>query len=524
MRFASILGMLPTARPRRRRLRELGETPERVVRQYRRELADRSASHGWVHDLPDAEREAFREPGRQILGGVLGFLDAPTPTRGSLAEALTRRPATAAGPQPRRHPGARPTRSHVPPAVPPELGRSPSGAVQTTADLILAARGSSIDCSRCCETPRGEFWQGDPATIAERPTMAQDAVPAVASQRSPSVVAIVAHARTVPSLRREAFAAELATLGEGPGHLVVHTCHRVELYVAPGTFAGPLPEPPAGAQRLEDVAAVRHLISVACGLDSAVVGETQILHQLRGPIAQRGAGRALDPVLDRLFQVSLHAGRIAHGWFTGSPRSLADVALDRIAAAIGPLEGRRILVVGVGRMGRLAAFAAMRRGCSVGVTNRGEERAAQLAREVGGTVVGFGALGDAPDGVIVAIAGRWPVGSGEIDALRGRGVPLVDLSSPPALAADPGPARRALRLGGRPRRRRRPRRARPAAAREPGLQDRPRLLPLDPDARCGAGDPGRRRERRGPPAFRGRLAEPPSSVALGRGPWARRPD
>jgi glutamyl-tRNA reductase len=273
-------------------------------------------------------------------------------------------------------------------------------------------------------------------TIAERPSATHGTLLAVAGLHTPSVVALVAHARTVPSLRREAFAAELANLGEGPGHLVVHTCHRVELYVAPGTFAAPLPDLPAGAERLEDVDAVRHLISVACGLDSAVVGETQVLHQLREPIAERGAGSALDPVLDRLFQVSLHAGRIAHGWFTGSPRSLADVALDRIAAEIGPLEGRRILVVGVGRMGRLAAFAAMRRGCSVSVTNRGEERAAQLAREVGGTVVGFGALGDVPDGVIVAIAGRWPVGPAEIEALRGRGVPVVDLSSPPALAAD----------------------------------------------------------------------------------------
>lgn len=91
-RFArsSILGLLPTTRPRRRRLHELGETPDRVVRQYRRELADRSASHGWVQDLPEAEREAFRQPGRQILGGVLGFLDAPSPEEGesSLADSF----------------------------------------------------------------------------------------------------------------------------------------------------------------------------------------------------------------------------------------------------------------------------------------------------------------------------------------------------------------------------------------------------------------------------------------------------
>jgi len=91
-RFArsSILGLLPSAATPRRRLRELGETPDRVVRQYRRELADRSGSHDWVHDIPEGERESFREPGRRILAGVLGFLDAPTPEEGeaSLAEAL----------------------------------------------------------------------------------------------------------------------------------------------------------------------------------------------------------------------------------------------------------------------------------------------------------------------------------------------------------------------------------------------------------------------------------------------------
>jgi excisionase family DNA binding protein len=91
-RFArsSILGMLPSKPARRRGLHELGETPERVVRQYRRELADGHASSPWVRDLPEADREAFREPGRQILAGVLGFMDAPTPVEGeaSLTEAL----------------------------------------------------------------------------------------------------------------------------------------------------------------------------------------------------------------------------------------------------------------------------------------------------------------------------------------------------------------------------------------------------------------------------------------------------
>ena len=269
--------------------------------------------------------------------------------------------------------------------------------------------------------------------------------PGSSARPQASIQAIVAHARAVPSVERERFARELAALPEAPGHVVIHTCHRVELYSVPGAIGDRLPDPPAGAETLADADAVGHLISVACGLDSAVVGETQILHQLRETVAERQGDRSLDPALDRLFQVALHSGRTAHGWFTGSPRSLADVALDRIAATLPNLDGRRILVVGVGKMGRLAAFAAARRGMSVIVSNRTAERAAALAREVGGRVAPFG--GDdaiAPighlDGVIVAIAGEWMLGPLDLDALDRSQAAVVDLSSPPAVPPELGRA------------------------------------------------------------------------------------
>jgi glutamyl-tRNA reductase len=259
----------------------------------------------------------------------------------------------------------------------------------------------------------------------------------------PTVVALVLHARAVPSLTRETFmkaaaeacAAHLAAGGSGA--FLVHTCHRVELYLAPHAGEGPaIPPLPAGTERLEDVEAVRHLIEVASGLDAAVFGEDQILHQLRVALAERRTAGALEPVLDRLFQSALRAGRQAHAWFDRSPRSLADVALDRIAARVGPVEGRSILVAGCGRMGRLAAFAAHRRGARVVVVNRTDERARALAADVGGHAVPFGVDDVLPslDGAVVALAGPWTLGARDEDRVAAAGVPVVDLSSPPSVS------------------------------------------------------------------------------------------
>lgn len=278
------------------------------------------------------------------------------------------------------------------------------------------------------------------STIPAAPALVPGPAPTLRfDSASPTVVAIAAHARSVPSEAREAFAAAVAALPVDARTIVVHTCHRVEVYVAPGNGPLPdLPEPPAGSLRLVDADAVRHLVAVACGLDSAVFGEDQVLHQLRTCLAERHLAGPLDPVLDRLFHAALRAGRRAHTWFDGSPRSLADVALDRIAREVGALEGRAILVVGAGRMGRLASFASHRRGARVVVTSRTDERAATLAAEVGGKAVAWRSDGDLPPlaGVVVALGGTWAPGPLDTAALLAGTAHVVDLSSPPAAVVD----------------------------------------------------------------------------------------
>ncbi|MDQ5840035.1 MAG: hypothetical protein M3537_02540, partial [Chloroflexota bacterium] len=215
-------------------------------------------------------------------------------------------------------------------------------------------------------------------------------------------------------------------------------CHRVELYVAMAAFGDrELPQLPAQGLRLEDAAAARHLISVACGLQSAVLGEDQVLHQVRQTYASRRAAGQVDPVLDRLFQVALNAGRRAHGWFAGSRRSLGDAALDEIERSAGTLVDQPILIVGAGSMGRLTAQAAIRRGARVILTNRTAERAVALARDVKGQAVAY-ADGTLPPvvGAVVALSGSWPTHPIDAALLVASGAPVVDLSSPPAVQAD----------------------------------------------------------------------------------------
>lgn len=285
--------------------------------------------------------------------------------------------------------------------------------------------------------PREASGAASPAAAGRRA-----ASPAVAGRRAvtdappPSLVALVAQAREVSTAAREAFATELAALARNEAAIVVHTCHRVELYVAlKGLGEGSLPEPPPGAQRLQGIEAARHLVSVACGLDSAVLCENQVLHQLRETLTRRRVEHPLDPTLDRLFQVALQAGRRARSRFGGSPRSLADVALERVEEQAGAPEGQRILVVGAGVMGRLAALAAARQGAEVIVTSRTAERAAALAREVGGRAIPFAGEGAVPllAGAIVALGGTWPLAGEDARGLAESGAIVVDMSSPAAV-------------------------------------------------------------------------------------------
>ncbi|MGY2064750.1 glutamyl-tRNA reductase [Blastococcus sp. SYSU DS0619] len=183
--------------------------------------------------------------------------------------------------------------------------------------------------------------------------------------------------------------------------LVLATCNRVEVFAEVERFHGGVTDVSrvlarqAGAT-VEELSpyvtvhyedqAVAHLFTVAAGLDSMVVGETQVLGQLRAAYAlareEGTVGRALHPVAQR----ALRVGKRVHSE-TGIDRagaSLVSVALDRAEARIGDLAGRPVLVVGAGSMGALAATTLARRGADVVVSSRTEGSAQRLAGTVGG--------------------------------------------------------------------------------------------------------------------------------------------
>jgi glutamyl-tRNA reductase len=261
----------------------------------------------------------------------------------------------------------------------------------------------------------------------------------------PAIVALVAHARSVPVAQREALGD--AVLALGLPIVLIRTCHRVEVYAASeaeddARKLAPLAAlAPPGASQLSGEDAIRHAVRVAVGRDSVVLGEDQVLHQLRVAVDEARADGRLPAPLERMFAGALRAGRRSRSWLPDRPRSLADRALEAIARESGEvLQGREVLVVGAGRMGTLAARAAARAGASVVVANRTDDLALTLARSVGGRVTRLdpGTADRAPAAVVLAIHGRWAIAGATVDHLVRGGTWIADLSVPPAV--DPAAA------------------------------------------------------------------------------------
>jgi glutamyl-tRNA reductase len=260
------------------------------------------------------------------------------------------------------------------------------------------------------------------------------------------------------AIGRERLGAALADLADrwpDAELLVLSTCNRTEVLTARPVHGHPRDEElrrwlrefcdvPAercepALRTLADADAAGHLFAVACGLQSMVLGEPQIVAQLKDAYAAATEAGTAGAVVNELVQTALSASKDVRRR-TGIDRgkvSVASVAVDFVAAEAGPLDGTCVLSVGAGKtselmLRRLAELGA----ATVLVANRSPDKARELASGCGGETVPWQDLAanlSRADVVVTSTASREPVITRDAVAtalVGGRRMLLVDLAVP----------------------------------------------------------------------------------------------
>ena len=291
-----------------------------------------------------------------------------------------------------------------------------------------------------------------------------------------SIVAIGCNHRSTPlaTLERMTIASDdmpkvLSGLGEADNLsevVVMSTCNRIEVYAFAERFhggyqdvreflarhAGLAPEDVADhLYAHHDTEAVRHLFSVAAGLDSAVLGEHEILGQVRDAWERSRTEGTLGSVLGGLFRHAVETGKRARTE-TSISRGIASVSQAAVALAddrIGGIRGRTVLVIGAGDMAEGTVKSLAKAGAGeVLVANRTWDRAVALASVCAGEAVPLDRLSDALTRVDVLVtttgAQDLILEAADVDALAGQrrrpDLVIVDVAVP----RDVDPAARLL--------------------------------------------------------------------------------
>jgi glutamyl-tRNA reductase len=271
---------------------------------------------------------------------------------------------------------------------------------------------------------------------------------------------------TAPVALRERFAfadarvpAALQTLREtglADEAVILSTCNRVELYLATNQdprlaltelrhflttchdYHDPLTDE---LYALAQPESIEHLFRVACGLDSMVLGETEILGQLKKAydfaLKHGHTGPVLNKAFQKAFNVAKHV-RTETNIQRGSI-SVGSVAVELAEKIFSALSDRRVMVIGAGETSEKTARALLSRGAqSIIVSNRSYERAAALANELGGTAIHFEewstAFGDVDIVISSTAAPHYVLDRAKLEPLmrlrRNRPLLLIDIAVP----------------------------------------------------------------------------------------------
>ena len=217
------------------------------------------------------------------------------------------------------------------------------------------------------------------------------------------------HTADVETLERFGGGSEMDSLLRNSGcaeALVLATCNRVEVYGASESRVSTLdiarcldrkidthisPES-APFYRYEDAQCVRHLFRVACGIDSMVIGETEILGQAKKAYEAARANGAVGRYLHRLFQRAFRVAKLVrtHTEITRGAVSVGSAAVDLAQRIFGDLRNCKVLVLGAGETSEKTARAFVSRGVNdIRVSNRSAERADNLAQAIAVRAVPF---------------------------------------------------------------------------------------------------------------------------------------
>jgi glutamyl-tRNA reductase len=201
----------------------------------------------------------------------------------------------------------------------------------------------------------------------------------------------------------------------GAEAVILGTCNRVELYLARPEEDAPVHSPliaeflsemhgvPVEAIRTHlyehaDADAVRHLFRVASGLDSVVLGETQIAGQVKEALEAAQKAEAVGPLLNTLFPAALRVSkrvRTETGLAEGHV-SVSSAAVDFVREVFETFTDKTVLVIGAGKMGRLTLKHLQElHPARILVTNRNAEKAAAVAADCGGQALPWGQLDEA---------------------------------------------------------------------------------------------------------------------------------
>jgi glutamyl-tRNA reductase len=269
--------------------------------------------------------------------------------------------------------------------------------------------------------------------------------------------------RTAPLAVREAAAIPAAraatTLRYLVGHAGLHgaavlsTCNRTDFYmVCPDNLSAEVtprlaryldPGGARGVERhmvtLEDREAALHMFRVASGLESMVIGEAQVLGQFKTAHRVATDAGTVDARLDYVMRRAIStAKRVRTDTALGrGAASLSEIAVECARASCGDLDGKGVLLVGAGKMSRLAADRLRDEGARIMTTSRGES-SRRLARAIGAERIALAALEDLADDVDVIIASTdsatTVLDAAAIDSLQrhrdGRPLCIVDMAVP----------------------------------------------------------------------------------------------